>query len=233
MKPFGMTEQKKHLDIKFFVSMHKESAMPDLPMIYPIQVGAALAKKRFDGVLHDDEGTDNVSELNKSYCEMTAQYWAWKNVEADYYGFCHYRRYLSFSDDRYLDDMYGNVLFPYVTTEVIEQKLGYTQENLEKKIAGYDIVYTEPWGTTSAQLPNLWKQYDAVGHLYRKDLDIMMDVINDLYPEYAVSVQYVCNAQRGVLQIQQVGFRYHGRGRATPGYEKLLRGERACYRTSG
>ena len=180
-----MGETGKKLNVKFFVSMHKPSAMPDLPMIYPIQVGAALAKKRFEGVLHDDEGTDQISKLNKSYCEMTAQYWAWKNADADYYGFCHYRRYLSFSDERYVDDVYGNVLFPYVTTDVIQKKLGYTQENIEKKIAGYDIIYTEPWNTNSVQLPNLWKQYDAVGHLYRKDLDIMMDVINDLYPEYA------------------------------------------------
>ena len=177
----------KHTNIKFFVSMHKESAMPDLPMIYPVQVGAAIAKNRITGVLHDDDGEDNISHLNKSYCEMTAQYWAWKNVDADYYGFCHYRRYFNFSDERYQEDVYGNVLFPYVTTDVIRDKLGYTQENIEKKIAGYDIIYTEPWNTTSIQLPNLWKQYDAVGHLYRKDLDIMMDVINDLYPEYASS----------------------------------------------
>ena len=95
----------EHPNIKFFVSMHKESALPDLPMIYPIQVGAALADRHFDGVLHDDEGTDQISKLNKSYCEMTAQYWAWKNADADYYGFCHYRRYLSFSDERYKDDV--------------------------------------------------------------------------------------------------------------------------------
>ena len=43
-------------------------------------------------MLHDDEG-DNISNKNKTYCELTAQYWAWKNMEADYYGFFHYRRY--------------------------------------------------------------------------------------------------------------------------------------------
>lgn len=58
-------------------------------------------------MLHDDEG-DNISERNKTYCELTAQYWAWKNEEADYYGFFHYRRYLAF-DRRSIKMMDGEI----------------------------------------------------------------------------------------------------------------------------
>lgn len=43
----------------------------------------------------DNEG-DNISGKNPDYCELTAQYWAWKNIDCDYYGFFHYRRYLTF-----------------------------------------------------------------------------------------------------------------------------------------
>ena len=33
----------------------------------------------------DDTG-DNISKLRMSFCAFTVQYWAWQNVDADYYG---------------------------------------------------------------------------------------------------------------------------------------------------
>ncbi|MFR8473104.1 MAG: DUF4422 domain-containing protein [Clostridium fessum] len=38
--------------------------------------------------------------------ELTAQYWAWKNEEADYYGFS-IRRYLAFDPSLNKDDGWG------------------------------------------------------------------------------------------------------------------------------
>lgn len=41
----------------------------------------------------DSEG-NNISTANPYYCELTAQYWGWKNDKVDCYtGICHYRRY--------------------------------------------------------------------------------------------------------------------------------------------
>lgn len=65
--------------------------------IVPIQAGAALADRRIAEV-SDDSG-DNISEKNKNYCELTAVYWMWKHSSAEYVGLCHYRRYLSISDN--------------------------------------------------------------------------------------------------------------------------------------
>ncbi len=83
-------------DIKILVAVHKEADVLKNPLLLPIQVGSALAGRRLPDMLHDDEGI-HISEKNGLYCEMTAQYWAWKNLEADYYGFFHYRRYMSFA----------------------------------------------------------------------------------------------------------------------------------------
>ena len=85
----------KDPNIKIYVVCHKPSYVPENPYLCPIQVGTALSGNELEGMLHDNEG-DNISDRNKTYCELTAQYWAWKNDDADYYGFFHYSRYIAF-----------------------------------------------------------------------------------------------------------------------------------------
>lgn len=80
-------------DIKLFVACHRPFFVPKSPLLFPVQVGAALSDERFENFFYDDVG-EHISPKNRSYCELTAQYWAWKNVRSDYYGFFHYRRYL-------------------------------------------------------------------------------------------------------------------------------------------
>ncbi len=46
--------------------------------------------------MRGDDSGENISEKNPQYCELTPQYWAWKNENFDFAGFFHYRRYLSF-----------------------------------------------------------------------------------------------------------------------------------------
>ena len=51
-----------------------------------------------------DNTGDNISKLNSHYCELTAMYWAWKNMDKlnnpDYIGFMHYRRLFNFNNRR-------------------------------------------------------------------------------------------------------------------------------------
>jgi len=58
--------------------------------VIPIQVGAALTNRRITEIT--DATGDNISVRNRTYSEMTAFYWLWKNASADYLGLCHYRR---------------------------------------------------------------------------------------------------------------------------------------------
>lgn len=83
--------------IEIYVACHKPSELPKNDIFVPIHVGSAISKIVMPGLQRDDEG-DNISAKNPQYCEMTAQYWAWKHSKADYVGLCHYRRYLNFTD---------------------------------------------------------------------------------------------------------------------------------------
>ena len=77
------------------VACHKPTQLPENEMLLPIHVGAATSSLNL-GIQRDDEG-ENISDKNYCYCELTALYWAWKNLkDVDVIGLCHYRRYFDF-----------------------------------------------------------------------------------------------------------------------------------------
>ncbi len=86
-------ENTEHDNIKLFVSHHKPFHQIDLPGYTPIQVGKEKATHQLN-MIGDNTG-DHISSLNPYFCELTAQYWVWKNVRADHVGFCHYRRFFN------------------------------------------------------------------------------------------------------------------------------------------
>lgn len=61
-----------------------------------IKVGSQLSDKKAEelGFVSDNQGK-NIALLNDYYCELTALYWAWKNLPPEYtiIGLTHYRRY--------------------------------------------------------------------------------------------------------------------------------------------
>lgn len=80
------------MDIKIFVATHKKYWVPEDDVYIPLHVGR-LGKTDI-GYRGDDTG-ENISLKNPNYCELTGLYWAWKNVQADYVGLVHYRRYFT------------------------------------------------------------------------------------------------------------------------------------------
>lgn len=175
-----------HPDIKIFVACHKPSYVPENPYLYPIQVGSALAEKRFEYMLHDDEGV-NISCKNKSYCELTAQYWAWKNVDADYYGFFHYRRYFSFDPELNKDDGWGNIAYERVTEDVIRE-LRLNPQDMETLISQYDVIGVKgrpyPRLSTNGIRMDVYHEYGRASFQHREDLDKTLEILCAKYPEF-------------------------------------------------
>lgn len=166
-----MKQHDTAADIKLFVSCHQMSSVPKHPLLNPIQVGAALTDAHFPGFLHDDAG-ENISRQNRSYCELTAQYWAWKNSEADYYGFFHYRRYL------YPDIKAKR---PYriegVPTLPLLNTLGY--EDFGDLIQQYDLIL--PSGE-NMYIPVREHYGNALFH-HRRDLELAEKIVKERHPE--------------------------------------------------
>ena len=79
--------------MKVVVASHKPYWTPADPVYLPVQVHACDALP-IDGFLPDCTG-ENISAKNPNYCELTALYWAWKNLECDALGLAHYRRYFA------------------------------------------------------------------------------------------------------------------------------------------
>lgn len=79
------------MSIQIVIATHKAYTMPDDSLYLPVHAGAAVHSYTLPYTA-DDTG-DNISNKNSSFCELTALYWAWKNLDADYIGLCHYRRY--------------------------------------------------------------------------------------------------------------------------------------------
>ena len=79
-------------EIKIIIAAHKAYPMPCTQMYLPLQVGRAISEPL--PYAQDNMGR-NISEKNKTFCELTGLYWAWQNLEADYIGLCHYRRYFT------------------------------------------------------------------------------------------------------------------------------------------
>ena len=73
------------------VVTHKDYPMPEEALYTPVLVGGKSELP--EGYIRDNTG-DNIAEKNPFFCELTALYFAWKNLDADILGLVHYRRYL-------------------------------------------------------------------------------------------------------------------------------------------
>ena len=172
-------------DIAILISCHKPCKTLNTEIVSPIQVGAGLAKTRLPDMLHDDEG-DNISDKNKRYCELTGQYWAWKNMDADYYGFFHYRRYLSFADKVFMRKPFYDVQIEKLTDESIE-KFKLNDKDMRELITKYDVITPQKSFCGSNYL-----HYKTAKSHYIKDLDFCLDVIKRDYPDMAkVATKYM------------------------------------------
>lgn len=174
--------------IRILVTAHKRVSIPDSLILQPVQVGPGNKGDRFVDYLHDDEG-ENISNLNPMYCELTTQYWAWKNIKSDYVGFCHYRRYFNFTEKLYEENPYGEVMDGSIDETAVE-KYGLYDQAIRKCVSGYDVITTGFHDLRQfpgdAETPR--EQYAAAERLHYRDLEAVAQIVKDMHPDYSIDV---------------------------------------------
>lgn len=154
----------KKKNIKILVATHKKYEMPKDSVYLPIHVGAEGKKSL--GYQKDNEG-ENISSKNANYCELTALYWAWKNLKCDIIGLAHYRRYFSLKSKdeiKKASSVYDIIL---------------SEKEINTLLEKYDIIVSQKKNLFLYTIRDNYK----IQH-YEKDLDITRDVILEFYPEY-------------------------------------------------
>lgn len=132
--------------------------MPEDPLYLPVQAGRALhAPLPYIG---DDTG-ESISEKNQNYCELTCLYWAWKNLDADAVGLCHYRRYFA---EKAIGDKWQRLL---------------SKEQAEKLLQKAPIVLPKK---RNYYIETGYSQYAHAHH--EEDLIMTRAILEEKWPEY-------------------------------------------------
>lgn len=151
-------------NIKIIVATHKKYQMPKDEMYIPMQVGTE-GKEKIDGYEHDNIG-ENISIKNPYFCELTGLYWAWKNLDVEYIGLVHYRRYFT-----------KKKIIPKIENEKF--KIVLTKEEINEKLEDVDVILPKK---RNYYIENLYDHYKHT--MYIEPLDKTRDIIAEKCPEY-------------------------------------------------
>ena len=197
-------------DIYIGVAAHMPYKIINDINYHAIHVGAK-GKKTIQGYVRDDSEQDNISEINSSFCELTALYFIWKNIDARYKGLVHYRRYfgrphlqlnnnpwkkiLSSSDlENYLGK--ADVILPKKRHYIIEtnyshyrnahkeEALQVTRDAISFLFTDYLQSFDAVMGTRSAHMFNMF---------------IMRDELFDVYSEWLFTILFEVQKNSRVL----------------------------------
>lgn len=172
--------------LKIFIScISPKVFVPKSNIIQAVQVGASRTEERFEGMITDNTG-ENISSKNPMYCELTTQYWAWKNTDYDFYGFFHYRRYLSFNTELVGEPNQWNIINKDFLDEKTTLELGlYNEQQVIDLVSRFDIVTMKPIDLKKVGHTSVYEQYKTDGvKLHIEDLDILLDIIKEKHSDF-------------------------------------------------
>lgn len=148
----------------------------------PLLVGADFnANPRH--YLTDNTG-ENISSLNKSFCELTGLYWMCKNApDKGNIGLVHYRRYFG------KHDLAGKKAALWHLKNIATHLVSPASVSfLDDYLSDADLIVSHPDILDGGSVKNDYEE-----HHYAKDLAITRQVVKELDPTYLVAFDQVMN----------------------------------------
>lgn len=193
-------------NIKIFVSHRNDiqSVIVKNSIYFPVICGAVY-KKNFNDI-QGDNVEENISLKKNRLSELTVQYWAWKNFSADYYGLCHYRRYLSFGDNKNSNrNSYQEVSEIAISEKSLKRHRLNSESYIRDYISNYDVLYGEGANVCRIKTLNgypstvreLWEAHNNI-YFDKECLSILLKKIKELYPQYYGSAIDYLNSNKHI-----------------------------------
>ncbi len=187
---FALKGSVKRKDkVKIIVSCHKQSNLPFSTIYYPIEVGAANNPNHLVDCHRDDIGK-NISTLNYSFSELTAQYWAWKNLDLEFYGQCHYRRYFYFGECNYDRNDHAQIEEELLDISSIRKYELDNNEMVLEQLGKFDLIAPLEWNVKLVPTPignkdNVKEHMIAYGLLTEADIHYLIKLTDFYAPEWS------------------------------------------------
>lgn len=193
-------------ELVIYMATHDKKCSHTVDYIVPIQVGKALNDIIIEEV--SDNTGDNISLKNKTYCELTALYWMWKNDTSKYIGLYHYRRMLDINKNDILNKLGSEyIILPKKKKFKMSVKNQYIREHSSKD---WDILMN----ILKKYYPKYYESSKIIfnnNELYRFNMFIMKKELFDdyckwLFPLLLKVEENTEKCQRDNYQIRYIGF---------------------------
>ncbi len=183
-------------DIKIFVTHTPDSRNVRIrhPLFYHVAAGSELWKSPIPKDMLVDHTGEHISGKNRSYCELTTQYWAWKNVEADYYGFCHYRRYFSFAPHLLQEADCGCLVYPDINKN-LQKTLCMGEENIRRTAQAHDFLIAKGIPVQALHAGSVYEHYKKAEGLHIRDLQLFYKILCRKFPHLASAARSYLNGK--------------------------------------